>query len=117
VRNSLRDLLREGCAACKIGDHALDAECQLELLKQLNSGWSINEAGHLCKEYRFKNFIQTIHFANQISTIAEKQFHHPKITISWGRCKIEIWTHKISALSENDFILAAKIEAIKELQS
>lgn len=51
-------------------------------------------------------------FANQIAVIAEQEAHHPDITISWGSCVIEIWTHKIDGLTESDFILAAKIESI-----
>lgn len=51
-------------------------------------------------------------FANRIAELAEKESHHPDLTITWGLCAVEIWTHKINGLTENDFILAAKIEAI-----
>lgn len=52
-----------------------------------------------------------IDFANKIAVIAEQEAHHPDLTIAWGMCKVEVWTHKINGLTENDFILAAKIEA------
>ena len=52
-------------------------------------------------------------FANKIAEVPEKEAHHPNLTITWGACVVEIWTHKINGLTESDFILAAKIEAIK----
>ena len=57
--------------------------------------------------------MQPIKFANRIADLADKEAHHPDLTIAWGKCLVEIWTHKIDGLTENDFILAAKIEAIK----
>lgn len=52
-------------------------------------------------------------FANKIAEVSEKEAHYPNLTITWGACVVEIWTHKINGLTESDFILAAKIEAIK----
>ncbi len=54
-----------------------------------------------------------IQFANRVAEIAEQEGHHPDLTIAWGKCCIEIWTHKINGLTESDFILAAKIEGMK----
>ena len=51
-------------------------------------------------------------YANKIALLAEQEAHHPDLTIAWGRCSVEIWTHKINGLTESDFILAAKIEAL-----
>lgn len=51
-------------------------------------------------------------FANKIAAIAEEEAHHPDLKIAWGTCVVETWTHKINGLTESDFILAAKIEAI-----
>jgi 4a-hydroxytetrahydrobiopterin dehydratase len=85
----------------------------LKLLKELKDGWCINEAGHLYREYLFDNFIEALSFATQIGNLAEKEGHHPSLTIAWGKCTVEIWTHKINGLTESDFILAAKIEIIR----
>ena len=58
------------------------------------------------------NFIGAIKFANEVAEIAELQNHHPDLEISWGKCKVKIWTHRINGLTENDFILAAKINSL-----
>ncbi|OJX13140.1 MAG: pterin-4-alpha-carbinolamine dehydratase [Caedibacter sp. 37-49] len=73
----------------------------------------MNKAGHLYKEFRFDNFIDAMTFANQIADMAEKEAHHPNLTITWGLCIVEIWTHDVGGLTENDFILAAKIGILK----
>ena len=62
--------------------------------------------------YKFNNFRQAMNFANKIAEIAEREAHHPDLTIVWGKCSVRIWTHKINGLTESDFILAAKIGAI-----
>lgn len=77
-------------------------------------GWSLNAEGHLSKEYKFKDFMEGVRFINQIADIAEREGHHPDLTLSWGLCGVEIWTHKINGLTESDFILAAKIEALTQ---
>ena len=82
------------------------------LLLELNNGWIINKLGHLYKEYNFSNFIEAMNFANRLAELAEKEAHHPDLTISWGKCTVSIWTHKVNGLTENDFILGAKIETI-----
>lgn len=79
--------------------------------KQLPGNWTVNSSGHLFKEFTFKDFMGPMNLANKIAAIAEKEGHHPDITIVWGKCTVEIWTHKISGLTESDFILAAKIES------
>lgn len=68
----------------------------------------------LTKNYAFDNFKQSMDLAKQIADIAEKERHHPDLLVRWGELKVEIWTHAIDALSENDFILAAKIEEIAD---
>lgn len=101
------------CIPCQGGVPPLNQQEISQLLVQLTGNWQINEVGHLTKSYSFHNFIDAMHFANQIAQIAEEEAHHPDLTIAWGKCAVEIWTHKINGLTESDFILAAKIEAIK----
>jgi 4a-hydroxytetrahydrobiopterin dehydratase len=108
---SLKD---KHCIPCKgnippLGQKEIDA-----LLAQLQQDWKINNFGHLYKRYVFDNFIGAMEFANKIAIIAEQEAHHPDLTISWGACVVEIWTHKINGLTESDFVLAAKIESIKK---
>jgi 4a-hydroxytetrahydrobiopterin dehydratase len=100
------------CVPCKGGVLPLGLEETKRLLMQLQSDWQVNELGRLYKCYKFKDFISAIEFVNKIAVIAEKEGHHPDLTISWGSCSVQIWTHKINGLTESDFILAAKIEAI-----
>jgi 4a-hydroxytetrahydrobiopterin dehydratase len=80
------------------------------LLAQLGGQWRLNPDGHLAVRYAFSNFVEAMSFANRIAEIAEAEQHHPDLTVRWGVCEVEIWTHKIDGLTESDFILAAKIE-------
>ena len=66
----------------------------------------------LYKEFKFKNFKEALKFVNKVGKIAEKEGHHPDIYFTWGKCDIELFTHNVKGLSENDFILAAKIDKI-----
>ena len=81
------------------------------LLQQLNNDWKIKN-NYLYRLVNVKNFKQAIELTNKIATIAEKENHHPDINISWSNVEIKITTHVVSALTENDFILAAKIDHI-----
>ncbi len=64
------------------------------------------------KNFKFKNFLESQSFINKVSEISEKENHHPDISFGWGYAKIVVTTHAIEGLSENDFILAAKIDQI-----
>ena len=79
-------------------------------------GWNVkpNEKKiyFLEKDFRFKNFLESQKFINNVSKISEEENHHPDITFGWGYAEIKVTTHAIKGLSENDFILAAKIDAI-----
>ena len=112
MKNLNSCLLDKVCAPCQGGMPPLDSKASSGLLLELNSGWIINKLGHLYKEYIFNDFMEAINFANKIAELAEKEAHHPNLTISWEKCAISIWTHKINGLTESDFILAAKIGAI-----
>ena len=67
---------------------------------------------HLEKEYRFPDFRSALAFVNRLAEVAEQEFHHPDIQLSWGRVRLEIWTHKIRGLTESDFVLAAKADTL-----
>lgn len=98
------------CVPCRGGVPPLARDRIDALLGELGGGWSLNEAGHLEKAFSFGNFKDALGFANRIGEIAEAESHHPDLYVRWGQCRVEIWTHKISGLTESDFYLAAKIE-------
>jgi len=81
-----------------------------ELLAELDDGWAVNADGHLERTYSFSNFVEAIAFANRVGDIAEDQNHHPDLHVAWGKCAVEIWTHKIQGLTESDFYFAAKAD-------
>jgi 4a-hydroxytetrahydrobiopterin dehydratase len=75
------------------------------------TGWSLADSKRIRKEFTLRNFAEALAFANRVGAIAEAEGHHPDILIhSWNRVRLEITTHAIGGLSENDFILAAKID-------
>lgn len=110
MTNTFGTLVNKTCVACKGNEPPLAPEIINQLLKVLGEGWSLNAQSHLFKEYKLTNFMEAIKLANAIAAIAEKEGHHPNLLIAWGKCSVELWTHKIKGLTENDFILAAKIE-------
>ena len=81
-------------------------------LQQLPDGWTLNSKGHLVHTFAFSNFIKSLEFANSVGAEAEEAGHHPDLHVAWGKCGVEIWTHKINGLAEADFILAAKVSRI-----
>ena len=82
-----------------------------ELLRQVD-GWRIEQEYHLTKDFAFPDFVKALALTNKIGEIAEAQGHHPDIYLSWGKVRVAVWTHKINGLTESDFILAAKIDAV-----
>ena len=98
------------CVPCRGGVPPLEETRVQELLGQLDKGWGLNADGHIERMYEFKNFAEALDFVNQVGTIAEDEGHHPDLYLAWGKCKVEIWTHKIKGLSESDFFLAAKAD-------
>jgi 4a-hydroxytetrahydrobiopterin dehydratase len=103
------NLLKKKCVPCEGGIQALNLSQLQEYLDKV-SGWvSDSEGKKISKEFKFKDFIGAINFVNQVAEIAELENHHPDICIYYNRVCLELWTHAIGGLSENDFILAAKI--------
>lgn len=104
-------LAEQTCIACRGNIPALNPETYSRLLAQLNN-WQVVEQHHLMRDYKFKDFMSALAFANEAGRIAEEQGHHPEITIGWGHAQVTIWTHKINGLTNSDFILAAKLDQI-----
>ncbi|MEZ4846345.1 MAG: 4a-hydroxytetrahydrobiopterin dehydratase [Bdellovibrionota bacterium] len=104
-------LENKSCIPCSGGVPPLSKE-EIQKYQKEVTGWEVNSSGHLFKTITFKDFMGAMNLANKIAVVAEKEGHHPDITIAWGKCTVEIWTHKINGLTESDFILAAKIDAL-----
>lgn len=105
-------LSKKRCIPCEAGIPPLVPEEVRRLLAKLAPGWGLVEAKKLRKTFKFSDFKSAMSFANTIAQIAETQGHHPDIIISWGKAVVELTTHAIGGLSENDFILAAKIDEV-----
>ena len=99
------------CVPCKGGVPPLDPGAVAALLAQLE-GWSVDGNHHLTKTYTFLDFAQALAFVNRAGAVAEEQNHHPNISFTWGKVQIDVWTHKIDGLTESDFVLAAKFDAV-----
>lgn len=83
------------------------------LQKQLNPEWMLVDGAHmLTRHFVFGDFKQTMEFVNKIAAIAEAEGHHPDLTVTYGGVTVELMTHAIGGLSENDFIVAAKIDQL-----
>ena len=101
-------LADQRCVPCRGGVPPMDETRAKELLRDLDDGWRLNIEGHLEREYRLRNFTEAMALANKVADVAEQEAHHPDLYIAWGKCKVEIWTHKIRGLTESDFYFAAK---------
>jgi|TARA_Y100000389_G_C17206802_1_gene386470 4a-hydroxytetrahydrobiopterin dehydratase len=111
----MTDLLKKKCVPCEGGAIPFDIS-QIHKYQKKVDGWNIVENTKkiflLEKMFKFKNFKESQNFVNEVSKISETEDHHPDILFGWGYAKINITTHAIEGLSENDFILAAKIDQI-----
>lgn len=103
-------LADQTCVPCRGGVPPLSTDRIQALLKELGTGWALSPNGHLERLYTFKDFMQSLAFANKVGAVAEAEGHHPDLHVAWGKCKVEIWTHKINGLTESDFYLAAKAD-------
>lgn len=105
------DLISKKCVACEGGVPPLTGAMLDPYLKEVK-GWDVIDGKKIRKEFTFPDFKTALAFVNKVGGIAESEGHHPEITLGWGRVAVELWTHAIGGLSENDFILAAKIDRI-----
>jgi 4a-hydroxytetrahydrobiopterin dehydratase len=102
-------LLAKRCIPCEKGTIPLFRPAAETLLREI-PGWELSgDAKKISRKYKFRNFKEALVFVNAIGAIAEEEGHHPDIALGWGKVTIELLTHAIGGLSENDFILAAKI--------
>jgi len=109
----MSELKKKKCVPCEGG---LSAMTRAEFSKYLDevSGWDvIDNDTKLVREFTFEDFKAALNFVNLIGEIAEDEGHHPNMNIhSWNKVRVTVYTHAIGGLSENDFILAAKIDPL-----
>jgi len=104
-------LLSKRCEPCEKGTQPLRG-LELATLAAEVPQWRVVDDHHLTREFRFPDFVSALQFVNRAGDLAEQEQHHPDIFLTWGKVRFEIWTHSVGGLSENDFILAAKIDAL-----
>lgn len=103
-------LADQKCLPCRGGVPAMPRAKAEAMLAQLEPGWQLTREGHLERRYPWADFGAALQFANRLGEIAEAEGHHPNLHVSYGACRVEIWTHKIHGLTESDFYLAAKAD-------
>lgn len=109
---NLTDLANQHCVQRKGREHALDPTQVRELLAAL-PGWSPASDGKaIVKDFRFEDFHRTLGFINAVGFMANQQDHHPDLEAGYGHCQVLWSTHDVGGLSLNDFICAAKVEAL-----
>ncbi len=109
----MSELSKKRCVPCEGGVKPLTPQKAQELHAELDPDWMVVDDAHiLVREFRFKDFADAMAFANKVAALADEENHHPDLTISWGSVGVELSTHAIGGLSENDFILAAKIDEL-----
>ena len=115
----MKELLKKKCIPCEAGAEPFTEKQAKDYLAELApsgevgvTDWTLDEnMKKISKEYKFKDFIGAMNFVQKVADLAESEGHHPDIHIHYNRVALDLWTHAIGGLSENDFILAAKIDA------
>jgi len=106
------DLSKKKCIPCEGGIPALTEKEINEFKKFISEDWKVLDNNRITREFFFVSYRHTIDFVNKVADISEAEGHHPVLHVYFGRAVAELWTHSINGLSENDFILASKIDKI-----
>ena len=106
-------LTQKKCGPCEGGVPPLTKDPIALFLSQLKQKWAVVDNKKIRREFKFEDFAEAMKFVNKVAALAEEEGHHPDLHIHWNKVLIELWTHEIGGLAENDFIVAAKIEEIK----
>ena len=109
----MNELAKKKCKPCEGGVKPFTPQEAQQLLKTLK-GWAI-EDGKLARTYAFKSYYETMAFVNALAWISHREDHHPDLGVHYNKCRVEYSTHAIGGLSENDFICAAKSDALFDL--
>ncbi len=106
------DLTKKKCIPCEGGVPALNPDEIAEFKKHIGGNWNVTGNNRISREFLFVNYRHAMDFVNKVADLAEEEGHHPVMHVFYGRVEIELWTHAINGLSENDFIMAAKIDKL-----
>jgi 4a-hydroxytetrahydrobiopterin dehydratase len=105
-------LISQRCEACDGSTPRITGAGIEQLRSQLDDEWTVSDQRRLSRRFKFKDFATAFAFAAQIGQLAEQEGHHPDLKVGWGYVEVELTTHANGGLSRNDFILAAKIDAL-----
>lgn len=108
------ELASRRCKPCDAGTPPLQGEEARRLLEWIGVQWDLVDDHHLTARFKFDDFADALAFTNRVGAVADREGHHPEVCLTWGRATVRIWTHAIDGLSDNDFILAAKIDQLYE---
>ena len=109
----MSELTAKHCVPCEGGLLPMTRPEAEKLLSRLHDDWSLNDdATEIRRDFGFKGFNRTMGFVNAVAWIANNENHHPDMEVGWGHCLVRFSTHAIEGLSENDFICAAKVDAL-----
>jgi 4a-hydroxytetrahydrobiopterin dehydratase len=106
------DLLSRHCKPLPKGTPSLKGDALDPYIAAVSDRWAVVEDHHLEGKFDFDDFMGALLFANRAGGVAEAEGHHPDVEITWGAATVKIWTHSIGGLSENDFILAARLDTL-----
>lgn len=107
------DLIEQHCQPMERGTAPLDTAAISRLSQQLHGDWQVDADGQrISRSCKFKNYYHTMAFVNALAWVAHQEDHHPDIEVSYNRCVVHFSTHSVGGLSPNDFICAAKIDAL-----
>jgi 4a-hydroxytetrahydrobiopterin dehydratase len=109
---STMNLNKKRCKPCEGGIPALSRNEVAELRKYIDDNWIVINDVKISREFAFVSYRHTMDFVNKVADLAEEEGHHPVMHVYYGKVEIELWTHAINGLSENDFIMAAKIDEL-----
>jgi 4a-hydroxytetrahydrobiopterin dehydratase len=106
------DLLSQHCTHLPEGTPPLEGEALQTYLDAVDDRWRLADDRHLEADFTFPDFAAALDFTNRVGDVAEAEDHHPEITLTWGKATVRVWTHTVGGVSPNDFILAARIDAL-----
>jgi 4a-hydroxytetrahydrobiopterin dehydratase len=108
----MSDLANRHCEPCTGKTPRLHGEDIARLQRDLDPGWRVVDEHHLERNFELPDFKSALALTDRIGALAEEEQHHPDLQLSWGKVGVVLYTHKIGGLSENDFVLAAKIDRL-----
>ena len=104
------ELKNKKCIPCERGTLPLNQKEIGEYLALIKDGWIVSDNQKISREFKFKDYTDTIDFVNKVAKVAEEEGHHPDLHVFYGKVVVVLWTHAVNGLTENDFILASKID-------